>query len=239
MAGVAVEDRLHPPALGEQGGEQLGEVLVGDLGGKGLHRLGQGAALSLQAVEDLLAGRLQQLGGGALLDQGEMGGDPGLERKAAEQGLAEGVDGLDLHPAGDVDHLGEEPPGTADLIGFGRGAEQVAERAGKVGLLGRRPGSERGRKAVAHLGGGGLCEGEAEDASRIGALQHQAQDTVGQNPRLAAAGRGGDPGRNGGVGGASLAFRGGRSACAAQLVGRGHVSPPPPADHSLTRARCS
>ena len=38
------------------------------------------------------------------------GGDAGLDREAAQQRLAEGVDGLDAHAARRVEHAGEKPP---------------------------------------------------------------------------------------------------------------------------------
>ena len=63
-------------------------------------RIGAGGDL----VDDLGA----QQAGGAVLHFGELGADASLEREAAQQAGAEGVDRLDLQPARRFDGAGEE-----------------------------------------------------------------------------------------------------------------------------------
>ena len=69
---------------------------------------------------------------------------------------------------------------------------------------------EFGEHALRHLGGGGLGEGQAEDARRIGAGEQQADDAARQDEGLARAGIGRDPGRARRVG--CLRLRGARVA---------------------------
>ncbi len=59
----------------------------------------------------------------------------------------------------------------------------------------RRPGAQILEHFVGHIGGGGLGEGDAEDACRIDTRQQQPDHALGEHMRLAGAGIGGDPGR--------------------------------------------
>ena len=77
---------------------------------------------------------------------------------------------------------------------------ELGERGAQVGVGEHRPGAEAGEEPALHLGGGGLGVGEAEDALRLGAGEQQPRHPVDQDPGLARAGVGGDPGR--GVGAA-------------------------------------
>ena len=181
--------------------------------------------------QDDLAGLVHQLGRGAVVDGLEMRGDPGLEREAAQERLAEAVDGHDVEAAGKVEHAGEEAAGVLEGAG-GRGlAQQVQEvvtQAGLVALHG--PAGEPALDPDRHLGGGGLGEGEAQDRFGGGTGEEEAQHAVGEDAGLAGAGIGRDPDRAGGVGGAALGRGGG--------VGDAH-GVVPASRHSAMRARWS
>ena len=194
-----------------QAGEraQGGAAFVGvGVGEHGLARLGQG------------------VGGVALVDQLEVRREGGFQREAAQQRLAEGVDGADAHAAGQVEHLREQRAGAL---------AEVRRWARWRGRAGRRPGcgsssvTQRAEGALQphrHLRGGGLGEGEALDALGLFPGEHQAQQAVGQQLGLARAGRGGDERRHRGVGRRQLlavgAFAGGhRGSASAPLRGRG------------------
>ncbi len=196
-----LQRRLQPCAVGLQGLDVTAECLGGGQAGQGpqrmLHRRAAGAG------QHVLARLGQRVVGVAVVDQLEMRGDRGLQREAAQQRLAEGVDGADPHAAGQVQHLGEQGPGGM-AGGFGGLDVQPGQFGGQpVGRHGD-PAAERALQAQRHLRGGGLGEGQALDAFRGGAGQHQAQQPVGQQLGLARPGRGGDERRNGGIGGGEL-----------------------------------
>ena len=65
----------------------------------------------------VLSGAVGQGQGGLVLQHGEAGGDPGLQREAAQQLFAEGVQGLDLQPARRVERLGEEVARLGKFVG--------------------------------------------------------------------------------------------------------------------------
>jgi len=191
--------------------------------------------VAVRAIDDRFAGLDQQLGGAALIQDVEVRGDAGLERKALQQRLAEGVDGLDLHAAGRVEHAGKEPARRAPAILARRRVRQREQALVKLAVRHRRPPLQLRGDAVGHFRGRGLGEGQAEDARRRRSAQQQAEDAVRQHGRLAGAGGGIDPHRRLRIGGAALGRAG--------LLDDGgdrpahSASPGPPADHSFTRAR--
>ena len=69
--------------------------------------------------------------GGALLvvEDLEARRHAGLERKALQQALAEGVDGLHLEAARRLDGHGEQPARAQHLVGRRRAIEQLRERS--------------------------------------------------------------------------------------------------------------
>ncbi len=146
-----------------------------------------------RAGEDGVAGCCQQLVGGALVHHVELRGEVRFQGEAAQQRLAEGVDGLDLHAAGAVHHLGEQPAGAGPHVGVGAVAGQVGEVVFQAGVGERRPAGQRVVDADRHFRRRRLGEGQAEDARRLGSGQHQAQHAVGQHLGLAGAGGGSDP----------------------------------------------
>ncbi|MDW8442949.1 MAG: hypothetical protein RML45_00465 [Acetobacteraceae bacterium] len=60
--------------------------------------------------------------------------------------MGEGMDGLDLHPARQVQHLGEQGAGAAHRLGRGRLAGEVGEIARELLLRGCRPVAEAARE---------------------------------------------------------------------------------------------
>ena len=88
--------------------------LLGGVVGDDGERLGEVGVVAVAGGDDhALCGLGQQFAGAALLDHGEFGRHPGLERKAAQQGLAEGVDRRDL----DAARACREPARTAGARG--------------------------------------------------------------------------------------------------------------------------
>jgi hypothetical protein len=79
-----------------------------------------------------------------------------------------------------------------------------------------------------HFRGGGAGEGEALDARRIGAGEHQPQQPVGEQLGLAGAGRGGDEGGDRGIGGGALGLGG--------AVAGGLAHAPSSRSHSASRS---
>ena len=125
---------------------------------------------------------------GPALDRLEPGRDPRLRGKGREQRLGEGVDGLDLEPAGAIEHLARtaaaRAPASADR--WVRRAQQVRS---ELAILEPDPRGETSADAVGHLRGRRLGEGQAQDRFRPRALQQQTQHARGQDLRLAGARR--------------------------------------------------
>ena len=82
------------------------------------------------AGEDGFAGALHRQTSVGVLDEGEMGGDVGFEREAAQERLAEGVDGADAHPAGEVEHAGEQGAGLVAVLGADAEVDEGAVEGG-------------------------------------------------------------------------------------------------------------
>ena len=214
------------PVLG-QGAQQAGECGLVDMGGDPGQGPGQGL-VPAGPGQDFLLGGGQHFVRVPLVHDREVGRQPGLQGKATEQGLAEGVDGLDVHAA--VQDTGEQAAGAGPSF-FVRGvAEEPGQAFVQLTLRGRRPGPQALGHPVGHLGGGGLGEGEAEDAPGRGAGQNQGEHPVGQHLGLAGAGGRRHPHRSPWVCGPALGLLG--------ILSHGPSSPPA-TDHSLTRARCS
>ena len=169
--------------------ERVG-IVAAHVAGEGGERVGPRRG---QLVEDLLA----QCLGPAVLEHAELRRHAGLEREAAQQRLAEGVDGLDAQAARRLERAGEERAGAGEPIGRDRlaGLAELAQRRAELGVVEHRPGPERPEQAVLHLGGRRLGVGEAQDLLRLGAGQQQPRDAVGQHAGLARAGVGRDPAR--------------------------------------------
>ena len=143
-----VSRRIDAERGGEAGGiERTGEggAVVGDLLQErvGLDREVVGEAgdqLRMgvgEGVEQLLA----QGAGLALLDHGELRRDPGLEREAAQERLAEGVDRLDSQAPRGLEGAGEEGAGAGEPLGGQHRARlaELGERVAQRGVAEHRP----------------------------------------------------------------------------------------------------
>ena len=129
---------------GGEGGAVLGDleeqrvgVVAGELAGEG------GEARPASAAARVSSTVLAQRPGLAVLEHAEPRGDAGLEREAAEQRLAEGVDGLDLQAAGGLERAGEEGAGAGELRRrdrVGGLAERVRGRRASARVVEHRPG---------------------------------------------------------------------------------------------------
>ena len=227
---MAVEQALEAAAIAGQFGHQFGKGCLmdqtGDLGkGRGQRRI----RLVPRPPQHLFLGGGQQFAGIAVVHHLEMGGDGSLQREPAQERLAKGVDGFDMHAAGGVEHLGEQAPGAHGFRLVRRPAQQVGQFPGQGGFAGDGPVGQPAGDAVAHLGGGGLGEGQAQQPVGRAAAQQQGEHPVGQHLGLAGAGGRSHPHRGGGVGGLALAPGG---------IGDHSPSSSAALAHSLTRARC-
>ncbi len=246
---VGREQGPQPRPFAGEIGHQAAEAVFLDRRGDDRERARQPSAARIVLVarfvgaargEQQILARLQhQFGGAALLHHVEVRRDAGFERKAAQQRLAEGMDGLDLHAARHVEHRAEQPARAPALGGARLLADQGAQFGGELALIQRRPHAEPLVDADRHLGGRRLGERQAENADRRRAMHQQAEHAVGQHRGLAGAGRGRHPHGRIGLH---------RGIAALLVVGAldhvAHSPPPspswpfaPPADHSLTRAR--
>ena len=213
VAQRAVPGGQGPAQLAALAGErphQLGKALLGGIVGDDGERLGKGRVASAARGDDHLLGGLgQRLPGAALLDHREFGRYPGLERKAAQQGLTEGVDRGDLDAARGVEHPREQLARAGDqrLVRklSGQLHQRLRQRAGRH----RRPFRQPGVEPVRHLGRSGAGKGQAQHAGGIGAVEHQPQQPLGQHRGLAGPGRGRDPDRAARPGGAPRGLGGG------------------------------
>ena len=137
--------------------------------------------------QDALAGALHGEAGVGVFDEGEMGGDAGFEREAAQERLAERMDGADSHAAGEVENAGEQGAGLGDRVGSDRDTE-VDEGLVEGVVVADGPFAEFGLQAVGHFRGGRLGEGQALDLGRVGAGEHQAEHAVDEQLGLARPG---------------------------------------------------
>ena len=213
-------------------GEQLVEGL--EIEGDGQPGVGVGKrTLDVQGIARHGGPRLAgDQGRGLVIHDLEGRRHAGLQRKAAQQLLAEGVDGLDLQPAGRFQRLGEQGAGVGQADGVaGRGlALQPDQRRSQLLVLHDRPAAEHVEQPALHLGGGGLGVGHAEDGGRLYVAQQQPGHPIDQGLGLARAGVGGDEG---------VERRIGRLTLMGVLEAHSSPSPSLPVDHSKTRARWS
>ena len=176
---------------------------------------GDQPAFARGARRSIVARVEQQLGGAALVHHVEVRRDARLEREAAQQRLAEGVDGLDLHAARHIEHAREQPARAACVVAAVALADQRAQLRAQLRVVRGRP----SRPAFAHACGiaisaaAALVKVRQRMRGRRRAVQQQAEHAVGQHRRLAGAGGGRDPERTcRRIGRAALRLRVGRSA---------------------------
>ncbi len=219
---------LQLAALADERRHQLAEPLLRRMPRDQAQRLGQlGFVAGACSGDHRFDGIGDRLRGAALLDHGEFGRHPGFERKTAQQRLAEGVDRRDLGAARGVEHAGEKLPGPRNIVVLRHMPGQRHQLFGECARRQCGPGGEPVVDPVGHLRRRGAGEGQAQDPRRVGAVEHQRQQAIGQHPGLAGAGRGGDPDRGRRIQGCLL--RGGRRA------GPAHGSPSPSSRRSSWR----
>ncbi len=221
------QQRRQAVLLGVQPGDQLAVLLIG-------HQTGQGGeCCRIGAVERLGPGRFQLGPAVHVLQQPEMRGERRFQRKPAQQGLAEGVDGADAHPAGQVQHAGEQRAGGGGACR--RNVERL-ELSLKRRVVHRDPGAQHLLQPDRHFRRGRLGERQAQDALGIGGRvgQHQAQQPVDQQLGFARSGGRRDEGGNRRV--RRLHLQGGGAGGGGGSGGVHSVSPSASAAHSATRA---
>ena len=162
------------------------------------------AAADVASAEHLVDRLGQQPAPLVVVEDGKARRHAGLERKALQQPLAEGVDGLHLEAAGRLDGDGEQLAGALALLGRRGPVEQLLELARELRVGRGHPFGQPREHALRHLGGGGLGVGERQDALGRRTGEQQAQHAHGQHVRLAGAGVGAHPRGGRGVGGGGL-----------------------------------
>ena len=152
-------------------------------------------AIVARLRNDGFGGLGQRLRGAALIEDGKLRRDAGFKRKAPQERLAKGVDRRDLGAAGTIEHAREKLARQCRLVFVRHSPDQRDELF--VELAGRqcRPGGEARIDPVRHLGRRGAGKGQAEDPRRVGAVDHQGEQPIGQHLGLAGTGRGRHPHR--------------------------------------------
>ena len=107
----------------------------------------------------------------ALVDLGEAGADARLEREAAQNRGAEGMDGLDLEAARCLDRAGKKRTRAPQPVGVDRILADLLQRRAQLGVRHHRPCAQALEQAVLHLHRGGLGIGQAQDAFGADPLQ--------------------------------------------------------------------
>ncbi len=176
-------------AVSRERRHQSAKPFFGSMAGNDCERVGELGVVPLPRSDNHpLASLDQRFAGAPLVEHGEFRGHSRLQRKAAQQRLAEGVDRGDLDAARCVENAGEElsRPSQACIIGHppGQLLQCLRERPRPQGC----PSRQLLVQPVGHFGGGGSGEGQAQDPGGIGTVEHQPQQTVDQHPRLAGSG---------------------------------------------------
>ncbi len=203
----------EPVALLQRIGQRVVEAVVGRVSDGLREGLSKPAPACARGPADHVVDRFaHQLARACLVEDGEARGDAGFERKALQQALGEGVNGLNGEPARRFRRAREERARARHLGCVGLAVQECEQ--GRLERIVRQhhPLGQAVKDTLRHLGGGGLRVGEAEDALGRRAGEEEAQDAHGQDVRLAGAGVGAHPDGGGGVGRVRLA-----AACALQL----------------------
>ena len=187
----------HSAELAALGGEcrhQRAKAFFRSMAGHHCKCDGERALVSVaRGIDHALAGLDQRFAGAPLVDDGKFRRHSRLQREAAQQGLAEGVNRRDLDAARRFENAREElsRPGDRRVAGYAPG--QLLQGLGELSRPRCRPIRQLLVQPVRHLGGSSACKGQAQDAGGIGPIEHQPQQAVDQDPRLPGPGRGGDP----------------------------------------------
>ena len=133
--------------------------------------------------------------GCAIIHDFKMRRQTGFQRKAAQQRLAEGMNGLDFHSARCIQHTGKKLARADGFVATGCCTGKVGEIGLKVAILHRGPQTQSFIHTVGHFGRRGLGKSQTKNTMRLGARKHQAQDAIRQHLGLAGPGRGRHPDR--------------------------------------------
>ena len=217
-------------------GHDAGEGFLVDQPGEVPKRFRDARPIAVEGAGQHTIPRLDaQLRRRALVDHRKVGRDGGLQREAPEERFTKGVNGPDLEPLGHLQGEGEKAARPGQHLGRRRMPQKRLDLVSEH-VVGRHgPVAETRVEPVFHLGGGGLGEGQAQDAPGRRAGRQQAGDALDEHVGLAGPGVGRHPHRTGGVAGRPRPLIG----FGAAPGGGGHSPSPPRASHSLTRARWS
>ena len=202
-------------------------------------RCDRAVGVGKDGVGQVLAGLARQGPGAGVLQHLEARRDPGLQREAAQQGLAQGVQGLDLQPARRLQRPGEQAAGGGEGLrgdAAGVAAVEVGERLFEGGVLHQGPLAQLLEQTALHLGGRRLGVGHAQDGAGLDPGEQQARHAVDQGGGLARAGVGGDEHRQGRIGGQALGIDSERGRAHDASSARASA---PTTRHSQTRASTS
>jgi hypothetical protein len=183
--------------------EQFIELLGAGIANEGTDGVPLGTRFQI-ARQNRLAGGLQKLGGGLLVEDRKTWNDARLEWEALQQPFAEGMDRLDLQAARRIEGAGEKRAGTRKGDGRGTVAGKSLDTAAEGGIIERGPFAKIVKEAAGHFSGGGVGEGEAQDALGRVIFEQEADHAMDENMGLAAPGIGRHPGGNTGVRGTPL-----------------------------------
>ena len=227
QVGAEREGFVEAVAFLGEGFDLLAEILDPHQGREVMQRSGQ--TVILGAREHVLHRLGLRILGVAVIHKLEMRGNRGFQRETAQQGLAEGVDGADPHPARQVEHLGEQRARAFDDGGGNGGGGgidlQPCEFGDQVWGGDGDPAAEGPLQPQRHFRRGRLGEGQALDAVGAHPGEHQPQQPVGQQLGLARPGRGPDERGGDRVRGSQLRPVG--AVARGEGHGVGHSSPPP------------
>ena len=218
------------------------DVLEGDVG-CARHRRHQRAAggavgMARGFEEHPEIGALHHLVLVAVVEHGKPRRHVGLERELLQQPGAQRVDGLHLQPARRLQRAGEQLARRLAQARAGMGNAGIADRRIQRVVVERHPMAQRGEHPLRHVGGGGFCEGDAEDFFRRHVVEQQPDHPLHQHMGLARACVRRNEGGGRRIGGARLGGADGVGNDAGSLH-HSSIPSPPAADHSLMRARSS
>ena len=109
---MALDQAIELAPGADETGQQIGEIQLIDPAVDDRESARERAAFAFRRLfQHFLLGLSQELGAAAFVQKLEMGRDPGLEGKTAQQRLAEGMDGHDPHAAGRIEDPGEQATG--------------------------------------------------------------------------------------------------------------------------------
>ena len=153
-----------------------------------------------------------------------------FQRKGAQQGLRETMQGGNPHAARLFQHIGKKLARCLKPFAPRRVARQFLQHLSKRCVIRHHPFAKTLRKPRGHFRCRCLGEGQAQDAPRRHPRQQKSQQPIRQQLGLARTGRGFHPGGNRRIGGARLR-------CFSALSRVTHSASPSPEDHSSSRAR--